>query len=69
MAQNNLLLYIKDDPEITKAYIEYFGVIDRDGLIVYVVHNDLEEEFARKAVEKWMRVEKTIEPIRKSKTL
>lgn len=69
MAQNNLLLYIKDDPEVMKAYIEHFGVIDRDGLIDYVVTNDLEEEFAKRAVEKWMKIEKAIEPIRKSKTL
>lgn len=67
--QNNLIEWIRSNPEIQTKYVEYFGVLDRESLIQYIMDNDKEQEIADKAVKKWLNIEERIRPVRKEKRL
>lgn len=69
LTQKALIEEIKLDEELYLAFVEYFGVMDRDGLIQYVITTGKEQEMADKAVAKWLAVEERIKPIRNRKTL
>ena len=69
MTQKNLTEWIQKDQNLANEFVEYFGVLDRDSLIAYVIANGLEKEIANKAVAKWLAVEERIKPVRPRKTL
>lgn len=69
MTQNNILSWIREYPEIQSAYVDEFGVLDRETLIQHIVQNGLEDEIADKAVQKWLAIEEKIKPVRSPKRL
>lgn len=69
LTQNNLIEWIKKTPNLQREFVEHFGVLDRDSLITYIIDSGIEEEISEKAVNKWLSVEESIRPVRKSKRL
>lgn len=67
--QANMIAWIKENQELQSLYVEHFGIVDRESLIQYVISNELEEEYAQKAVDKWLAIEERIRPVRNRKTL
>lgn len=69
MTQNNILAWIRENPEVQSEYVNEFGVLDRESLIQHIIQNQLEQEIAKKTVDKWLSVEDKIRPARPAKEL
>lgn len=69
LTQNNLTAWIQSRPEVQSAFVEEFGVLDREGLIQHIINNNLTQEIADRAVSKWLSVEESIRPLRPQKGL
>jgi len=50
-------------------FVEFFGVLSREQLVRYIEDTNKEDEYAEKAVRKWLEVEERIKPVRKAKGL
>lgn len=70
MTQKNIVTTLKEDfPDLYNQYVDHFGVLNRTDLIEYIEANDLEDEFGKRAVDKWLEIEERIKPKRKKKRL
>lgn len=69
MTQKNITEWIARDVELQNKFIDYFGVLDRESLIQYIINNNLSKDIAERAVQKWVDIEERIKPVRAKKTL